>query len=340
LRDLTKLYDKFLAVDNICLGVQKGECYGLLGVNGAGKTTTFKMLTGDLPITSGDAFIYSNSVKSDIKKVQRNVGYCPQFDAIIEELTGRETIRLFARLRGVREGSIDKLVDSLGANLLFSEHLEKRCGSYSGGNKRKLSTSLALIGNPPIVFLDEPTTGMDPVARRHLWNAISNVRDAGASIVLTSHSMEECEALCSRLSIMVNGKFRCLGSAQHLKNKFGEGYTLIAQIVNRREETTTRFSQEMARRRSSIIDNKAQGWERDLQPLRTYIERSFPGCQLKDVHPGYVHYHITDKNVSWGSMFQKMEVAKSQFNLEAYSVGQTSLEQVFLNFTKAQVNSD
>jgi ATP-binding cassette subfamily A (ABC1) protein 3 len=128
---LTKYYDNnFLAVDKLCLGVQRGECFGLLGVNGAGKTTTFKMLTGDHPISAGDAYIYGNSVKSEIKKVQRNVGYCPQFDAIIEELTGRETIRLFARLRGIQEGEIDQLVNKLAANLLFTEHIDKRSGAY------------------------------------------------------------------------------------------------------------------------------------------------------------------------------------------------------------------
>jgi len=129
-RDLTKYYGKFLAVDKICLGVQAGECFGLLGVNGAGKTTTFKMLTGDQAISGGDAYIYADSVKAEIKKVQKNLGYCPQFDALIDELTGRETIRLFARLRGVREEEIDVLVDKLAANLLFSEHIDKRSGAY------------------------------------------------------------------------------------------------------------------------------------------------------------------------------------------------------------------
>ncbi|ODN05472.1 ATP-binding cassette sub-family A member 3, partial [Orchesella cincta] len=337
--DLTKYYDKFLAVDHLCLGVQQGECFGLLGVNGAGKTTTFKMLTGDIPITDGDAFIDTKSVKTDIKKVQRVLGYCPQFDALIPELTGRETIRLFARLRGVAEEKIDHLVDVLGANLLFTEHMEKPCGTYSGGNKRKLSTALALVGNPPIVFLDEPTTGMDPVARRHLWNTISNIREAGTSVVLTSHSMEECEALCTRLAIMVNGRFRCLGATQHLKNKFGDGYTLIAQIESTREERVTRTSVELGRRHSSLR-GKLQPWEQDLQPMRNFIERNFPGCTLKDVHPGYVHYHIPDEGVTWGQMFKKMEEAKALFRLEAYSVGQTSLEQVFLSFTKGQVNND
>lgn len=130
LQDLTKYYDSFLAVDRICLGVKHGECFGLLGVNGAGKTTTFKMLTGDIPITLGNAYIANRSVKSEIKQVQKALGYCPQFDALIPELTGRETIRLFARLRGIQEENIDHLVDVLGAKLLFTEHIEKPCGTY------------------------------------------------------------------------------------------------------------------------------------------------------------------------------------------------------------------
>jgi len=324
IRDISKYYDSFLAVDKLNLGVQRGECFGLLGVNGAGKTTTFKMLTGDVPASSGDAFIYGNSVTNDLKKCQRNVGYCPQFDAIIEELTGRETIRLFARLRGVPEKMIDRLVSKLAADLLFTQHIDKRVGAYSGGNKRKLSTALALIGNPPLVFLDEPTTGMDPVARRHLWNAISVIRESGTSLILTSHSMEECEALCSRLAIMVNGKFRCLGPTQHLKSKFGQGYTLIAQMP-----TTENFAEE--------IDGVVPRWERELEPLRQFIESRFPGCILKDIHPGFVHYHVTDTRVGWGALFSQMELAKAEFGLEAYSVGQTTLEQVFLNFTKTQI---
>ncbi|ODN05940.1 ATP-binding cassette sub-family A member 3 [Orchesella cincta] len=347
LRNLTKYYSNFLAVDKVNLGVKKGECFGLLGVNGAGKTTTFKMLTGDLSVSEGDAFVVSCSVRKELKKVHENLGYCPQFDAIIEELTGRETIWMYARLRGIKEELIDGVADRLAKRLLFTPHIDKLVGAYSGGNKRKLSTAVSLIGNPPIIFLDEPTTGMDPVARRHLWNTISDVRDSGTSIVLTSHSMEECEALCSRLAVMVNGRFRCLGSPQQLKSKFGEGYTLIAQTTPKGldgNEPFTRTKQELGRRRSSVRSLRGIKtpirWETELEDLRTYIEGTFPGCVLKDIHPGYVHYHVTTYDATWGKMFAAMEVAKVKFNLEAYSVGQTSLEQVFLNFTKAQINVD
>ncbi|CAL4148549.1 unnamed protein product, partial [Meganyctiphanes norvegica] len=230
-RDLCKTYSNsngdLVAVNHTNLGVPLGECFGLLGINGAGKTTTFKMLTGDLTVSTGDAFVNGFSIKSDIKKVQQHVGYCPQFDAILDQMTGREALRMFARLRGVPENQITDMITSIAEQLLVTQHLDNLFGNYSGGNKRKISTGVALIGDPPLVLLDEPTSGMDPVARRLLWDVLSNVRDSGRSIILTSHSMEECEALCTRLAIMVNGTFRCLGSPQHLKSKFSEGYSII-----------------------------------------------------------------------------------------------------------------
>merc|ERR1719494_738676 len=144
-------------------------------------------------------------------------------------MTGEEMLYMYARLRGVPEPNIPGIVDDLLTSLLLNKHRKKKTKEYSGGNKRKLSTAIALMGDPPIVFLDEPTTGMDPIAKRMLWETLSKVRDSGKTLILTSHSMEECEALCTRMAIMVNGKYRCLGSTQHLKNKFGAGYTLIAR---------------------------------------------------------------------------------------------------------------
>lgn len=113
----------------------------------------------------------------------------------------------------------------------LSKHADKPSHTYSGGNKRKLSTAIALVGDPPIVFLDEPTTGMDPGSRRFLWSTLTSVMKSGRSIVLTSHSMEECEALCTRLAIMVNGQFKCIGSPQHIKSRFGEGYIVTAAVT-------------------------------------------------------------------------------------------------------------
>jgi ATP-binding cassette subfamily A (ABC1) protein 3 len=181
------------------------------------------MITGDEAVDSGSIILDSINLGSNMRQAQRRMGYCPQFDALIDLLTGEETLYMFARLRGVKSHLIPPIVNSLIALMSLQKHANKPVYAYSGGNKRKLSAAVALIGDPSIVFLDEPTTGMDPKARRHFWNAIAQFRDHGKPIILTSHSMEECEALCTRLAIMVNGKFKCLGSIQHLKSKFGAG---------------------------------------------------------------------------------------------------------------------
>lgn len=199
-------------------------------MNGAGKTSTFKMLTGDEKISSGSAWLRGVSLKSDMTRVHQMIGYCPQFDALLGDLTGRETLAIFSLLRGVPRQQIQELTRRMANDLSFSKHLDKRVTEYSGGNKRKLSTAVALIGNPVVVYLDEPTTGMDPAAKRNLWSLICKVRNSGKSIVLTSHSMEECEALCTRLAIMVQGEFKCLGSTQYLKNKFSDGFVLTIKV--------------------------------------------------------------------------------------------------------------
>uniref|UniRef100_A0A8C9ZMM0 ATP binding cassette subfamily A member 3 n=1 Tax=Sander lucioperca TaxID=283035 RepID=A0A8C9ZMM0_SANLU len=316
LQELSKVYssgERLLAVDRLSLAVGKGECFGLLGFNGAGKTTTFKMLTGDESVTSGDAYIDGYSILRDIKKVRQRIGYCPQFDAVLDHMTGRETLSMYARLRGIPEKYVSGCVENVLRSLLLEPHADKLIRSYSGGNKRKLSAGMALIGGPPVIFLDEPSTGMDPVARRLLWDAVTRTRESGKAIIITSHSMEECEALCTRLAVMVNGQFKCLGSPQHLKSKFGSGYTLLAKI-----------------------HIEAELEDSDLQLFKDFIESTFPGSQLKDEHQGMVHYHLTDKTLSWAQVFGTLEAAKEKYQIEDYCVSQISLEQVFLSFAQFQ----
>lgn len=316
LDDIEKYYGSFHAVHGLSVAVPSGECFGLLGVNGAGKTTTFKMLTGDETISSGHAWVNGYSVIKNLQQVQQSVGYCPQFDALIDQLTVRETLYMYARIRGIKNDDMKQTVDGLVDSLLLSDHTEKEIYQLSGGNKRKLSTALALIGNPPVVFLDEPTTGMDPVARRLLWDALSKVRANGTTLVLTSHSMEECEALCTQIGIMVNGQFKCLGSTQHLKSKFGEGYTLLLKIAIPVDQSYSLYD----------MQDKLMG----------FVDNSFPGAQLKDSHDGYLHYQVSDTAASWSSIFGTIERAKQEYHIEDYSVSQTTLEQVFINFARQQ----
>ncbi|XP_078532688.1 phospholipid-transporting ATPase ABCA1-like isoform X3 [Lissotriton helveticus] len=313
--ELTKIYRKKKkpAVCRICVGVPPAECFGLLGINGAGKTTTFKMLTGDISVSGGDAFVNGFSILTHMREVHQNMGYCPQFDAIDDLLNGREHLEFYARLRGVPENDVQKVAEWGIQKLGLVKYASKSAGTYSGGNKRKLSTAMALIGCPPIIFLDEPTTGMDPKARRFLWDCILSIIREGRSVILTSHSMEECEALCTRMAIMVNGQFRCLGSIQHLKNRFGEGYTVIVRVA---------------------------GLPPKLEPVEAFIESSFPGSVLKEKHHNTLQYQLPSGLTSLSAIFSAFTENKAQLNIEDYSVSQTTLDQVFVNFAKLQNDED
>ena len=213
----------------------------------------------------------------------------------------------------------------------------------------------ALLGNPSVSFLDEPTTGVDPVARRCLWDALSKKLSEGLSIVLTSHSMEECEALCNRLIIMVNGKICCIGSPQHLKNKFGKGYTVVIKVsnnsttnglVSRQISKLSRMSSETKSRRSFeseriVLKRRTSqlAVSKNVAEVKEFMSSSFPGCQLKSEHCNLLQYSITDEELAWSQIFGRIEEAKERLHIEDYSVGQTSLEQIFLTFARKQRES-
>ncbi|XP_031638213.1 ATP-binding cassette sub-family A member 3-like [Contarinia nasturtii] len=319
LQNLTKSYGDFLAVKGISVAVKVAECFGLLGVNGAGKTTTFKMMTGDTSISSGDVFLSGLSLKTQLAEVQKLIGYCPQFDALLDNLTGTQTLEIFGLLRGYRRKDISAMSARLAESLNFTKHIDKEIKSYSGGNKRKLSTAIALMGNPAVAYLDEPSSGMDIGAKRNLWDVVSQVRNSGTSIVLTSHSMEECEALCNRIAIMVNGEFKCLGSAQHLKNQFSKGFLLTIKLQsNGTNAKVTKADAKIAQNRISEV-----------------IRRNYPGAHLKEQYQGLLTFYVPQTNeLKWSSMFDHMESIKGILGIEDYSISQSSLEQVFLSFTK------
>ncbi|KAM6155210.1 phospholipid-transporting ATPase ABCA3-like [Rhynchocyon petersi] len=318
IKGLTKIYFKcppIFAVKNIFLRIQKGECFGLLGFNGAGKTSTFQMLTGEKPATAGDMFIDGFSITKNIFKVRSRVGYCPQSEALLEYMTGREILTMYARIWGVSETQIHPYVSHWLKSLGLEFYADKFIYTYSGGNKRRLSTVIALMGAPSVIFLDEPSSGMDPVARRLLWNLVTRTREMGKAIIITSHSMEECEALCTRLAIMVKGKFVCLGSPQHLKNKFGHFYILKAKV------------------KLDLDEDK-------LEDFKTFISTTFPGSIIKQENQRIVNYYIPSKDNSWAKVFGILEEAKRQYSLEDYSVSQVTLEQVFLTFSQPDKTED
>ncbi|KAJ8624155.1 hypothetical protein MRB53_032685 [Persea americana] len=248
LRNLRKVYpggknhNAKVAVNSLTFAVQEGECFGFLGTNGAGKTTTLSMLSGEECPSDGTAYIFGNDICLHPKAARRHIGYCPQFDALLEFLTVQEHLELYARIKGVPETRMKDVVTEKLLQFDLWKHANKPSYSLSGGNKRKLSVAIAMIGDPPIVILDEPSTGMDPIAKRFMWEVISHLstRQGKTAVILTTHSMNEAQALCTRIGVMVAGRLRCIGSPQHLKTRFGNHLELEVKPT---EVSTTELDQ-------------------------------------------------------------------------------------------------
>ena len=218
--NLTKKYRDVVAVDNLCLSVRKGELLSLLGVNGAGKTTTIKMLSGLTRPTSGDAFLNGKSICKDAAAVKTMIAVSPQETAVAAGLSVRENLELICGIYGFskerRGAKIAELSNLLGLKAVIG----KKTGKLSGGWRRRLSIAMALISEPKILFLDEPTLGLDVLARHDLWDVIRSLKGR-TTIILTTHYMEEAEALSDRIGILKNGRLLAVGTAEALKAKAG-----------------------------------------------------------------------------------------------------------------------
>jgi ATP-binding cassette subfamily A (ABC1) protein 3 len=224
--------DDIVAIKNLNFCVEQGECFGLLGLNGAGKTTTFKCITQEISPTNGSIYINGKDTSNNFNQFKSLIGYCPQYEAIFEYMTVYENLEFYARIKGVKHELLDKLVKAMIIGMSLEDYTEKVAGKLSGGNKRKLSVAVSLLCTPQIILLDEPSTGMDPEARRFMWSIIHKTSKKGnkSSVIMTTHSMDEAETLCKRMGIMVNGEFVCLGKANQIKEKYGYGYEIDMRI--------------------------------------------------------------------------------------------------------------
>ena len=218
--NLTKKYKDITAVDRLNLTIERGELFALLGVNGAGKTTTIKMLCGLARPTSGDAFLAGHSVVSETAAVKRVIGVSPQETAVAPGLTALENLRLMAGVHGFSREKQNERIDELAAAFDLGGVLGKRAGRLSGGWQRRLSLAMALIGEPEILFLDEPTLGLDVIARAELWDVIRALRGR-VTVIPTTHYMEEAEALSDRIAVMKSGRVLAEGTAEALKARAG-----------------------------------------------------------------------------------------------------------------------
>ncbi|GBM36355.1 ATP-binding cassette sub-family A member 3 [Araneus ventricosus] len=304
---LTKKYGNFSAVNRLTFGVNREEYFGVLGVKGAGKTSTFRMLTCDDLPSEGNAFIQSYSLIGDFRKFRSHIGYCPEVDSLVDDLTGREMLMLFGQLRGLRGYDLQNKVNELIQSMGLTNCADELTQFYSGGNKRKLSVAIALVGSPPVILLDEPTARVGPESRRQIWRVLTRVRKrTGASILLATQSAEESKALCNRLAILVNGRFCRLGSVEQLKSKNGQGYSLTIKI-------------------SKENQNNAE----TVYALKRHMENSLKNATLTDDYQGKLQYHVVNPSITIGHLFQFLSDAKAQFELEDYSIAAISQEQIF-----------
>lgn len=225
-KNLRKIYteknniEEIKAVDSISFSINEGEIFGLLGPNGAGKTTTINILCGLISQTDGDAFVGGYNVRTDLKKIKELIGVCPQQAAVYQYLNAKENIEFFGKLHLMDKELINERAEKLLELVGLSKASHRKAKNYSGGMIRRLNLIIALINDPPILFLDEPTIGMDPRIRRTTWKFIDSLKERNKTVILTTHYIEEAETLCDKVAIIDYGKLIELGPPKDLIEKY------------------------------------------------------------------------------------------------------------------------
>ena len=220
-KDLGKRFGETAALRGLTLRVARGELFGLLGPNGAGKSTTINILCGLLAPTAGSAQVGGHALPGEARAVKEIIGVCPQEFGVFPFLTGRENVLLFGDLAGVPKRTLRARTEDLLKRVGLDGEADRRVKGYSGGMKRRISVVTALIGDPEIAFLDEPTTGLDPQSRRAVWDFILSLKGRRKTVVLTTHYMEEAETLCDRVAIIDQGTLIALGTPEELRAAYG-----------------------------------------------------------------------------------------------------------------------
>ncbi|KAF9667754.1 hypothetical protein SADUNF_Sadunf15G0056300 [Salix dunnii] len=291
-----------LAVRGLSLAIPRGECFGMLGPNGAGKTSFISMMIGLTMPTTGTAYVEGLDIQTQMDWVYTSMGVCPQHDLLWETLTGREHLLFYGRLKNLKGASLKRAVEESlrSVNLFNGGVADKQAGKYSGGMKRRLSVAISLIGDPKVVYMDEPSTGLDPASRNNLWKVVKRAKQDRA-IILTTHSMEEAEYLCDRLGIFVDGSLQCVGNPKELRGRYGGSYVF----------TMT----------TSVND------EHDVEQM---VRRLSPGAEKTYQMAGTQKFEMPKQEVSIADVFEAVEVAKSRFPVYAWGLSDTTLEDVFI----------
>jgi len=334
-----------LAVDRVALAVARnGEIFTLLGENGAGKTTLMTMAIGQIMPSDGEIFIDTFSTKKELKKARQLIGYCPQFDALLPPLTVKDHLRLFARIKGIESASIDLAVDRIIHWVGLTIFADAKAKTLSGGYQRRLSLAIALMGRPEILILDEPSCGMDPVARRQMWK-VMKAASRDSALILTTHSMEEAEAVSTRLGIMSRGRMMCIGTAGELREKFSNGIEVSVKLNPNVEGSE--LLQVLSACKGSLqyvverLGSWFSEWLEQADLLYAFentlsvgeVEVSGPSvrCVVKPVKKDITSDFI-------GCVFGLLEKLKQSGHVVEFSVSQNSLDQVFTSIASTPVD--
>ena len=303
--------DDVVAVDGLTVEMYDGQIFGLLGVNGAGKTTTIHMLTGMVPATSGEAEVLGFSIHGRMQEIRRMIGVCPQHNVLYDLLTVRQHLLLFAAIQGLDSSAAAAAVHEMIADAELAPYIDTRVAALSGGQKRKTSLAIALLGASRVVVLDEPTAGMDPASRRSAWQLLAR-RKSGRLTILTTHSMQEAEELADRIGIMAGGKLQCCGTSLFLKRRYGAGYSLDV-----------------------LHSNDAQLQHRILQCIHSHVQ------DAEVVSRAAVELVVKlrfDRSPAFPALLKDLEMRRDELQISSVNIAVTTLEEIFLKVAQMEMD--
>ncbi|XP_053563210.1 cholesterol transporter ABCA5 isoform X2 [Bombina bombina] len=306
-----------LVANNISFCVKKGEVLGLVGPNGAGKTALLNIMVGQTEPNAGQIQIYNSPASQLGCRPIKFIGYSPQINHLWPEIKVQEHLEIYGAIKGMKSSDLKEITRRIVNTLDLKEHLQKPAKKLSAGTVKKLSFALTMLGNPDIVLLDEPSTGMDTFGKQHLWRVIrSTFKGKEQAAVITTHYMDEAEAICDRVAIIVSGQLRYIGSVQHLKSKFGRHFSLDMKL-------------------------ETEAGIQKLELLHKEVLELFPNATRLESFASLLSYKVPKEDVrSLSESFSKLEQVKRAFNIEDYSFSQSTLEQVFLELAKEQEEED
>uniref|UniRef100_A0A8C7ZX29 ABC transporter domain-containing protein n=1 Tax=Oryzias sinensis TaxID=183150 RepID=A0A8C7ZX29_9TELE len=334
IRNLVKIYKtgKKVAVDGLSVDFYENQITSFLGHNGAGKTTTMSILTGLFPPTSGTALINGHDIRTDMDSIRKYLGMCPQHNVLFDELTVEEHIYFYGRLKGLNPSELQTEMDQMIKDVGLLHKRKDLVKNLSGGMQRKLSVAIAFVGGSKIVILDEPTAGVDPFARRGIWDLLLKYKK-GRTIILSTHHMDEADILGDRIAIISHGKMRCCGSSIFLKKSFGSGYYLT--LVRSGTEVMTASGLCFLSKNFCVLEKTFHSgfvWA-DLNHVTQFVRRHVPeavflesiGKEITFILP-----YARARDGTFATLFQELDQVMDKLGLTSYGVSDTTLEEIFL----------